>query len=430
MTNRPPDTPPVVQSLFRQQAIEHANVRQYGSVLLAQPVSFRWLTWMFVAIAIGIILFFCFFSTTRKAQCQGVLLPTSGVIKVVPVQTGTVREKRVREGQQVKAGDVLFVLNSERSAAAGDAQKTISTLLEGRRDSYRAELKQLDMQTRQRTDALNKRMADIQSDLQRLDNQIALQKQRVALSEQSWQRFSDLQASRFISSAQLQDKEADLLDQRQRLSDFFRTRTASQRDLDAADAELRDLKVQTERDAAALQRNVSTVEQDLTDSEARREILIRSPQSGVVTAITAEQGQTVSAGQSLAAVLPAASTLEAEIYAPSRSIGFVKPGMQVLLRYQAYPFQKFGQHTATVTEVASTSLRPDEMALPGATLPSGAAAEPLYRIRLKLDRQSVKAYGQEMPLRSGMLVDASVLLERRRLYEWVLEPLFSVSGRL
>jgi len=430
VTNRPPDTPPVVQSLFRQQAIEHANVRQYGSVLLAQPVSFRWLTWMFVAIAIGIILFFCFFSTTRKAQCQGVLLPTSGVIKVVPVQTGTVREKRVREGQQVKAGDVLFVLNSERSAAAGDAQKTISTLLEGRRDSYRAELKQLDMQTRQRTDALNKRMADIQSDLQRLDNQIALQKQRVALSEQSWQRFSDLQASRFISSAQLQDKEADLLDQRQRLSDFFRTRTASQRDLDAADAELRDLKVQTERDAAALQRNVSTVEQDLTDSEARREILIRSPQSGVVTAITAEQGQTVSAGQSLAAVLPAASTLEAEIYAPSRSIGFVKPGMQVLLRYQAYPFQKFGQHTATVTEVASTSLRPDEMALPGATLPSGAAAEPLYRIRLKLDRQSVKAYGQEMPLRSGMLVDASVLLERRRLYEWVLEPLFSVSGRL
>jgi membrane fusion protein len=430
VTNLPPTTTPVVQTLFRQEAVEHANVRQYGAILLAQPVSFRWLTGLFVSIAIGIILFFCFFSTTRKAQCQGVLLPTAGVIKVVPVQTGTVREKRVKEGQHVEAGEVLFVLNSERSAAAGDAQKTISTLLEGRRDSYRAELKQLDMQARQRTDALNKRMADIQSDLQRLDNQIALQKQRVALSEQSWQRFSDLQASRFISAAQLQDKEADLLDQRQRLSDFFRTRTASQRDLDAADAELRDLKVQAGRDAAALQRNVSTVEQDLTDSEARREILIRSPQSGVVTAITAEQGQTVPAGQSMAAVLPAASALEAEIYAPSRSIGFVKPGMQVLLRYQAYPFQKFGQHTATVKEVASTSLRPDEMTMPGATASAGAAAEPLYRIRLKLDKQTVKAYGQDMPLRSGMLVDASVLLERRYLYEWVLEPLFSVSGRL
>jgi membrane fusion protein len=221
-----------------------------------------------------------------------------------------------------------------------------------------------------------------------------------------------------------------MLDQRQRLSDLFRTRTASQRDLDAADAELRDLKVQTGRDAAGLQRNISTVEQDLTDSEARRENLVRSPQSGVVTAITAEPGQTVSSGQAIASVLPSQAGLEAEIYAPSRSIGFIKPGMQVLLRYQAYPYQKFGQHTATITEVASTSLRPEEMTLPGATLPAGSAAEPLYRIRLKLDRQTVKAYGQDMPLKSGMLVDASVLLERRRLYEWVLEPLFSISGRL
>jgi membrane fusion protein len=352
------------------------------------------------------------------------------VIKVVPVQTGTVKEKRVREGQPVSAGDVLFVLTSERSAAAGDAQKTISTLLEGRRDSYRTELDHLTLQTRQRTDALNKRMADIKSDMQRLDNQIVLQRQRVALSEQAWQRFSDLQASRFISAAQLQDKEADLLDQRQRLGDLWRSRTASQRELDTAEADLRDLKVQAERDAAALHRNVSMVEQDLTDSEARREIFIRSPQSGVVTAITAELGQTVSTGQAVASVLPSSSNLEAEIYAPSRSIGFIKPGMQVLLRYQAYPYQKFGQHSATVTEVASMSLRPEDMALPGVTLPAGAAAEPLYRIRLKLDKQTVKAYGQDMPLRSGMLADASVLLERRHLYEWVLEPLFSVSGRL
>jgi membrane fusion protein len=385
---------------------------------------------LFLAISAGIVVFFCVFSSTRKAQCQGVLLPTAGVIRIVPVQTGRILEKRVKEGQAVTAGEVLFVLNSERSATVGDAQKTISTLLESRRDSFRAELKQMDVQTRQRADALRKRMADITTDLHRVDDQIALQKQRVTLAEQAWQRYSDLQASKYISAAQAQDKQADLLDQRQRLSDLFRTRTASQRDLDAADAELRDLKVQAGRDAAGLQRNISTVEQDLTDSEARREILVRSPQSGIVTAITVEPGQTVSSAQAIASVLPAEAGLEAEIYAPSRSIGFIKPGMQVLLRYQAYPYQKFGQHAATITEVASTSLRPEEMTLPGATLPAGSAAEPLYRIRLKLDRQTVKAYGQDMPLKSGMLVDASVLLERRRLYEWVLEPLFSISGRL
>lgn len=430
VTSFPPRVSSSSRPLFRKQAVERAGIRQYGSVSLAQPVSFRVLTWLFVAIAVSIVAFFYSFSTTRKAQCQGVLLPSAGVIRIVPIQTGTVKFRRVKEGQHISAGDVLFVLSSDRSAAAGDAQKTISALLKTRRDSYRDELKQLEMQAYQRADALRKKMTDITSDLDRLNEQIALQKQRVVLSEQSWQRYSDLQASHYISSAQAQDKQAELLDQRQRLSDFFRTKTATQRDFDAANAELRDLNIQSKRDAAALQRNISTVAQDLTDSEARREILIRSPQSGVVTAITAEEGQTVSSGQAIASVLPLDAALEAEIYAPSRSIGFVKPGMQVLLRYQAYPYQKFGQHTAIITEVANTSLRPDEMALPGATLPSGSVAEPLYRIRLKLNKQTIKAYGQEMPLRSGMLVDASVLLERRHLYEWVLEPIFSISGRM
>ena len=100
--------------------------------------------------------------------------------------------------------------------------------------------------------------------------------------------------------------------------------------------------------------------------------------------------------------------------------------MPVLLRYQSYPYQKFGQHTAHVYEVAMTSLRPDELAMPGST----SSTEPMYRIRLKLGQQSVQAYGKNMPLKSGMLVDASVLLEQRKLYEWVLEPLFSIAGRM
>lgn len=178
----------------------------------------------------------------------------------------------------------------------------------------------------------------------------------------------------------------------------------------------------------ASKRNVSSVEQDLLENESRREFVVTAAQDGMVTAMTAELGQMVAPNQTMASILPEGSRLEAEIYAPSRAIGFVKPGMQVLLRYQAYPYQKFGQYAATVREVASTSLRPEELALPGAA--NGSNGEPVYRIRLTLDKQEVLAYGKSLPLKSGMLVDASILLEQRRLYEWVLEPLFSISGRM
>ncbi|WP_193315694.1 hypothetical protein [Janthinobacterium aquaticum] len=73
----PATRPQAAQPLFRQQTLEHLSTRQYGTVILARPVSHLLLTLLFLAITLGIIAFFIFFSTTRKAQSQGVLLPTS-----------------------------------------------------------------------------------------------------------------------------------------------------------------------------------------------------------------------------------------------------------------------------------------------------------------------------------------------------------------
>ncbi|MBI3712362.1 MAG: HlyD family efflux transporter periplasmic adaptor subunit [Burkholderiales bacterium] len=424
-----------VRPLFRQQAISHLSTKQYGTVILAKSFSHRFFTTFFVLIAIGIITFFALFSTTRKAQTSGVLLPDSGVIKVMANQNGIVTEKRVKEGQLVKAGEILYVLRSERQRqnlshgqAPVDAQKAISSMLQKRRDSFGVELEQSNTQAQQRLTALQQRLADTRLDIQRAEVQIALQQQRVTLSEQNVKRFKDLQATNFISTTQLQDRQAELIDQQQRLADLQRAKASSQREWNSTKAELNDARIAAVREQTSLQRSASSVEQDLLENESRREFVVTAAQDGVMTAMTAELGQTVAANQALASILPDGSTLEAEIYAPSRSIGFVKPGMQVLLRYQAYPYQKFGQYAATVREVASTSLRPEELALPGAA--NGANGEPVYRIRLTLKKQDVLAYGKSLPLKSGMLVDASILLEQRRLYEWVLEPLFSISGRM
>lgn len=103
--------------------------------------------------------------------------------------------------------------------------------------------------------------------------------------------------------------------------------------------------------------------------------------------------------------------------------------MKVLLRYQAYPYQKFGQYEAIVHEVAGTSISAQDLTLPGAVTAAKQPSEPFYRIRLKLKQQSVFVYGKPVDLKPGMLLDASIILEHRHLYEWVLEPLFSISGR-
>ncbi len=123
--------------------------------------------------------------------------------------------------------------------------------------------------------------------------------------------------------------------------------------------------------------------------------------------------------------MPAGSPLLAHLYAPSSAIGFVRPEQPVLLRYQAFPYQKFGHHEGRVLQVSRTPLQAGEVAALGTT-----PAEPMYRITVALDRQSVSAYGEEQPLAAGMQLEADVLLDRRRLIEWIFEPVLSVTGRI
>jgi membrane fusion protein len=147
-----------------------------------------------------------------------------------------------------------------------------------------------------------------------------------------------------------------------------------------------------------------------------------APAAGVVTTVIGEPGQTVETGRALAAVLPHNAVLEAHLYAPSRAMGFVEIGDAVLLRYAAYPYQKFGHHAGTVSAIARAPLPAGDLL--GASL-AGSNGEPLYRIVVAIESQAISAYGRSLPLQAGMAVEADVLLETRRLYEWVLDPLYA-----
>lgn len=419
-----------VNSLFRQQALDFASARQYGTVILMSYGSHRILTAFFCTVVVVIMAFFIFFTTARRAEASGVLLPSKGLIRIRPGQAGIVMQVRVKEGEKVKAGDVLFVLSNERNIGnLRSAERTVTELLQNRSDSYRDELLQATQQSNQRVLAARRKAAALLEEEARLQSQIALQRSRVALVTQAFLRFKDLHETNYISAAQLEEREGELLDQRQRLAELERLKGISERDYASAQAEYRDLWYQAQRDEAALKRSKLAIQQDLAESEARREIHVVAPTAGTVTAINVEVGKPVLADSTLTSVLPTGSELVAEIYAPSRSVGFITPGMKVLLRYQAYPYQKFGQYEAVVYDVAGTSISPQELTLPGAAMASNQTSEPLYRIRLKLKQQAVTVYGKQVNLKPGMLLNASIILEHRHLYEWILEPLFSISRR-
>lgn len=416
--------------LFRAEAMSRQD-RRFGTIILTQPTCHTALSLLAAGFIVAIVWMLSAFEVTRKARIPGELLPVSGLIRIVAPQSGIIVERRIHDGHRVVEGDVLFVLGSERTTATrGDAETAVGALIESRRNSFVAEREQHGRQVRHRAAALQRRMASLARESERIDQQIELQQRRLALAEEALKRSAQLQAANFISLAGSQDKHAEALDQRQRLNDLERSKAANALEQSTTRAELQDLLMQSHRDQLALERSIAQAEQDLTENDARRQVLVRSPRTGVATTITAGIGQAVSIGRPVATIVPDDASLEAVLYAPSRAAGFLKPGLTVLLRYQAYPYQKFGHYGGTIREVSNAATPSSELSAATHGIPLLNAGEPVYRVRVALDRQSITAHGSEYPLKSGMALDASVLLERRRLYEWVLEPLYSITGRV
>ncbi|MRV74356.1 HlyD family efflux transporter periplasmic adaptor subunit [Duganella sp. FT92W] len=412
------------KQLYRQDALDARQISWIGDIVLARPVSFSTLTAMAVGAAVALVLFLCFGTYTKRSTVIGQLVPDNGLIKVYAAQPGIIERKAVEEGQQIRQGDVLYVISSERYGSGGsDVQASVSAQVHARLESLQAEEAKTRTLHGEERAALNARIEGLEWEADKVRTQIDGQKSRVKLSEANYTRYQSLSQQGFISSEQLQQRNEDLLDQRARLQVLERDQLALARELKSQRAEASSLALRQQNQLAQLARALAGVDQEFTESEAKRRLVITAPQAGAATALVAEPGQTVDPSKVLANIVPAGATLQAHLYAPSSAIGFIHPGQQVMLRYQAFPYQKFGHARGKVLSVSKAALSSSELL-------GEAGGEAMYRITVALASQSVRAYGREQPLQPGMRLQADILQETRNLYEWVLEPLYSLTGKL
>jgi membrane fusion protein len=411
--------------LFRPAAIAANRKDALGPIVLARPVSFGMLTGVALLIAslLGALLAFGRYSA--HSTLRGRLVPDRGVIDIHSPQLGTIVEKRVAEGQHVERGEVLFVVSSDRlTKALGPAQSAVGERLSGRRRSLEAQIDDTRALERLERASLEESRSSLGGEAAMLEQSIDAQRQRVHIAEEAVERYRRIRAQGFASEDVLLAKQADLLEQRGRLQGLERETSGIGRQLDDVMARAGSLELRYRNQIAELERSVSAADLDIAENEARRELVVAAPANGIVTGIAAVVGQPVDNSARLAFILPSGSRLRAELYASSRAVGFISAGEDVLLRYESFPYQKFGHYYGTVEAVSQTAV------LPGVRAADATGAEPVYQVVVALESQNVIAYGTPRELRAGMAVEADVLLETRRLYEWVLEPLYSLRGKV
>jgi membrane fusion protein len=364
---------------------------------------------------------------TRRYHANGALAPELGLLPVTARVPATVLTLNVSEGQIVRKGTTLLTLSTERRDAGGAAvSQTMGSELHAQARQLEASVAENEALTAQRADALRAQRADLAQQIEQMQRQIGFQRENAAIYDELLQKIMPLAAKGYISAFQLQQQKSAAIDSQIQQRSLVRQQFDLSRQLRALDGDLAELPFTSKTKREEIERSLSQVHQQLAANEADGAAALVAPEDALVAAVLVNPGQAVGPGQSLLTLVPQASQLQARLFVASAASGFIRPGARVALRYKAFPFQKFGLAYGTVKAISHNAINPIDLgALYGGVPPT----DPMFRVTVTLDRQNAVAYGRAEPLRPGMELEADFMLDRRRLIEWIFEPLYGAGKR-
>jgi membrane fusion protein len=411
------------REIFRKEALAAKQDKLIGAALFIRPITFSFLTVFFLCVCFVVFIFMFKGEYTRKEHVIGYLVPDQGLIKVHTPQAGVILECFIKEGQFVEKGARLFSISFEKHFEKGASESTAIELLRARRNNLMRELdNQNSINTISKND-LQEKNNSISLELTELKESLATQQQRVAGAKKNVARYQKLVAANFVSENQLLQQQDLLLEQIGILKDIVRKEISLSREYDANKKLMLASRFKDQNQQSLTSRDILEIEQQIADHEVRKLITVVAPKDGKVTTLTAKIGQAVNIENPLVTIIPRSAKLEAHLFVPTRASGFIKLNQSVSLRYEAFPYQRFGNYSGRVVEInRSVLLRTDE------SVPR-LLSEAVYRVVVKLDSQDVIAYGVPVPLQSEMQLEADIEIDRRKFIDWLLDPIYSITGK-
>lgn len=410
-------------SLFRKQVLEKQGQDQFGDVIVSSPVGHVIMT-LLLTMTIAFIIGVAFLANySRKERVSGYLIPDRGLIKIQVPRKGVIEENYTHSGQLVVSGEKLFKIRTVNASASGDFLS--DELLEQMKFEKEHLEKRIQMIPQEyeieRTSLLQKIQAT-DGEIIRLGRRIKLQDQLVKNEERVYERYLKLLDENAASSLEASNAENRLIQSTQALEILTNDREVKKAQILDLKAELRKLEILEQKQVNDLITEVSSLKQRIIQTAHQDSYIVSAPIAGQVTSLTARLGQAVNETKSLATILPEGGELVAELLIPSRAAGQIKKGQAIRLLYDAFPYQKFGSFEGEVASISKAVISPGDLPL------QDQSEDSVFLVSVTIDNQTLEVDNQEFILQAGMTLSADIILEERKIIEWILAPLMKTAG--
>jgi hemolysin D len=403
----------------------------------------------------------CLGTVDIVATAPGKIIPSGRTKLIQPFETGVVRAIHVRDGESVKAGDVLIELDptitkAEEEHLKGDliaAQLDVARLraaIAGEADlvapppdatpaqvdmhrqfliiqnsEHNAKLAEIDHQQSQK----EAERATVGATIAKLEKTIPVAQQRVDVRKYLSDTGLGSKLTYLTEYQDLIGQQQDLVIEESKL-----------KEVDAATAALRETKTKTGAefqrslfdDLAKAEQKVTEFNQDVAKAEQRSKLqILTAPVDGVVQQLAVHTvGGVVTPAQALAVVVPADSRLEIEAMVPNHDIGFVHAGQDAEIKVDTFSFTRYGLLRGKVLNVSLDAIpiqKPQDgnstaKSEDGTTNSEPKGQELSYAARVSLDRTQMQVETGLINLGPGMAVTVEIKTGTRRIISYLLSP--------
>lgn len=409
--------------LFRREAVHAQSDSRFGDAVFHQPPSLKVLvSGLFVIFT----LFVCFAALAeikQTEQVRGYLLAAEGEVRLYPPRTAVLQRLEVDNGTKVAAGDVLAVFSDpvadERGIpVASQMLDYLDHQIVLTEDRVSLLIKRADIRNQQYVS----RIANAERELEVLREEFELVSNRIRIGKKEFESNEILYHRDLIS-------EREYFQSASAWYSLQQLGKTTEQGLLSRKQTLNDLRQQHELQAVELQEELLTLDLNLTQLRAQRSERQSQAQQAMVASVAGrihnlihQEGDSVDPRSPFLTLIPENHYLEARLYLPSRAVAKVREGQQILLTYDAFPYQTFGSFSASVESISRTTIDPREFLFPV------DIREPVYLLRAVLNPSGLS--DADIDLRPGMQFSADIITGQQSLLRRLVSPLNPLSRRL
>ena len=405
------------EQLYRQEALDALKYKDHGRPIAYYPQSWSIITTFILAMVIVAAIFIAIGTYARKEEVQGLLKSSLSESRVFANRSGTLQQLLVNDGDLVTKDQPLLVISTPKNLDSGELyQHRARALVEEEITLVRTRLSATETNYQHHKLGVQSQLKGIKSQIKHVEEQLQLELRALTLLKQEYEASRVLLEKNVISKIALDKIDYSLLEKESDISQIRERIANLKTQIITLENRLVRLDSDEVKELSTNKITLSRLEQDLTDIQAEGGYTLKAPVSGFVTATQVTEGNFVDSSYPLLIIVPEGSTLHAEIYIPSRAIGFITLGQPVKLLYDAFPYERFGPGYGHIESISNTILSPQEVSS------VITVTEPVFKVKVKLEQQTINAFGKEMPLRSGISLKAEIILEELTFLEWLLNP--------